>query len=46
MNTGALRPSGMATATDFVALLLPMLPPLAPSLGTPFFGIITIPISK
>jgi hypothetical protein len=29
----------------FVALTLPMLPPIAPSLGTPFFGIITIPIS-
>jgi len=45
MNTGSLRPSGTATATPFVALVLPILPPMAPSLGTPFFGIITIPIS-
>jgi hypothetical protein len=29
----------------FVALVLAMLPPIAPSLGTPYFGIITIPIS-
>ncbi len=27
------------------ALVLPMLPPIAPSLGTPLFAIITIPIS-
>ena len=27
MNTGSLRPSGTATATGFVALVLPMLPP-------------------
>jgi hypothetical protein len=31
--------------TPFVALVLHMLPPIAPSLGTPLFGIITIPIS-
>ena len=29
----------------FVGLVLPMLPPIAASLWTPFFGIITIPIS-
>jgi hypothetical protein len=32
------------SASHFVALVLPMLPPTAPSLGTLFFGIITIPI--
>jgi hypothetical protein len=32
-------------ASLFVALVLLRLPPIAPSLGTPFFGIITIPIS-
>ena len=32
-----------APASLFVALVLPMLPPIAPSLGTPL-GIITIPI--
>ena len=31
-NAGSLRPSGTATATGFVALVLPMLPPIAPSL--------------
>src|SRR5919107_591574 len=30
---------------DFVALVLPMFPPIASCLGTPFFCIITIPIS-
>jgi hypothetical protein len=34
-----------ASASRFVALVLPMLPPITPPLGTPFFGIITIPIS-
>src|ERR687890_73560 len=34
-NAGTYRPSGTATATGFVALVLPMLPPIAPSLGTP-----------
>ena len=32
-------------ASLFVALVLPMLPPIAPSLGTPFSRIITIAIS-
>jgi hypothetical protein len=32
-------------ASLFVALVLPMLPPIASSLGTPIFGIITIAIS-
>jgi hypothetical protein len=32
-------------ASLLVALVLPMFPLIAPSLGTPFFGIITIPIS-
>jgi hypothetical protein len=32
-------------ASLFDGLVLPMLPPIAPSLGTPIFGIITIPIS-
>jgi hypothetical protein len=34
-----------ALASRFVALVLPMLPPITPPCGTPFFGIITIPIS-
>ncbi len=34
-NTGSYRLSGTATATGFVALVLPMLPPIAPSLGSP-----------
>jgi hypothetical protein len=42
-NTGSLRPSGTATATGYVALVLTMLQPIAPPLGTPFFGIITFP---
>ena len=40
-----LEPNQTATATGFVALVLPMLPPIAPTLGTPFFSIITIAIS-
>jgi hypothetical protein len=32
-------------ASLFVAFVLPMLPPIAPSLGTPYFGIITMLIS-
>jgi hypothetical protein len=32
-------------ASLFVALVLPTLPPIAPSLGTPIFAIITIAIS-
>ena len=45
---GLLAPYGRAGRLQrrpFVALVLPILPPMAPSLGTPFFGIITIPIS-
>ena len=42
MNTGSLRPSGTATATDFVALVLPYSRHITPSLiskksaATPF----------
>src|SRR5919112_2688546 len=39
------RPNQSATATGFVALVLSMLPPIAPSRGTPFSRIITIAIS-
>ena len=38
------EPYQTATAPGFVAFVLPMFPPIAPSLGTPFFNIITIPI--
>jgi hypothetical protein len=34
-----------ALASRFVALVLPMLPPITPPCGTPFFDIFTIPIS-
>jgi hypothetical protein len=40
-----VKGADFASASLFVALVLPMLPPIAPSLGTPFFGIITIPIA-
>src|SRR5919112_417932 len=39
------RPNQSATARGFVALVLSMLPPIAPSRGTPFSPIITIAIS-
>jgi hypothetical protein len=38
-------PNQTATATGFVAPVLPMLSAIARSLGTPFSRIITIPIS-